>query len=142
MTEVQHELLKPFDYDYKGSTEVAQFILMQEFGAKHIQYTAPIRQAIMRAIREAQEAAKGAQPADGGEGEITGADLIGMLEGSSEDMAQLFLWFKELLVKSKLFRADDTVVMNNLLYDKLSGDDLYAMFGEYMRAFIAASLLK
>lgn len=142
MSEIQHEMIKPLEYDYKGDTETAQFIVMQEFGAKHIQYTAPIRQAVMRAIREAQEAAKGEQPADSDGGEVTGADLIGMLESSSEDMAKLFLWFKELCVKSKLFKIDDSVVVNGMLYDKLSADDLYAIFGEYMLAFIAASLLK
>lgn len=142
MSSFNFELTKSFEYSHKGEIETAQFIEVSEPAVKHIEFTAPIRQALMRAIAEAQSNSK----SDGGEssedGEIDGGTLIAILESSSVEFGKLLLQFKEVATKSKLFQVEGCEKLTAPLFDRLCVDDVYRMFGEFLRAFIAASLLK
>lgn len=139
---ITYELKKSIEYSYKGDIEVAQMIEISEPAAKHIEYTAPIRQALMRSIAEAQRGAPEAESSGDDSSDIDGASLIAILESSSEPFANLLLQFKQVATKSRLFKVDGSEMLTAPLYDKLSIDDVYSMFGEFVRAFIAASLLK
>ena len=141
MTTVTYELKKCFDYAHAGKLEAAQFIEISEPAAKHMEYTAPIRQALMRAIAEAQRNSSESESSDDG-GEIDGSTLIAILESSSEPFGKLLAQFKLTAIRSKLFKVDGSELLTGTLFDQLSTEDLYSLFGEFLRAFIAASLLK
>jgi len=74
--------------------------------------------------------------------DITAEQVIMLLMMSDIDTDKIFEAFKGILFTPKTALFDNTIEMNQLLYDKLSMGDIENALGEYINVFIVGSLKK
>jgi len=143
---MEYQLKGNLEYARKGDTAKAMFIQCNEFTAKHLSHTAPIKQMCLRAfndisegysdeqIKQAQESTK--------ETETTGSDLMQALYMSNEDVSKFFIYMKELLTSENIAFVDGEVKLTKPIFDNLSQEDVEGVCGEYVMTFILASVLR
>ena len=144
MTDVIHDLIKPFKYTPKNAGEEteAQFITLKEPSVKHLAACSTLKQAFMRVITE-EAAAGGGDAAAGKDPDVDeGAmedNIMNALYASGEDIAKLFLTAKELFREVALVDGEKKITVPML--DAMCIEDIEKMVGKYMANFILASVL-
>jgi len=149
MTEVIHELIKPFNYTPKNAGEEteASFITLKEPSVKQLTACSTLKQAFMRVI--ASEATNSGDTAAVDTDADTDADtdtgamednIMNALYASDEDIAKLFLTAKELFREVALVDGEKKVTVPML--DAMCIEDIEKMTGKYMANFILASVLE
>jgi len=146
METVEYHLKGNLEYANKGETVAARFISINEFTAKHLNYTAPIKQMCLRAFNDisegySDEEIKEAQESKS-ETETTGSDLMQALYMSNEDVSKFFVYMRELLTSPNIAYVDGEVKLTKPIFEELSQEDVEGVCGEYAMTFILASVLR
>ena len=140
MLEVTYELKNQFSYAYKGEMKKAQFITMAAPSFKQVDKIAPLKQALMAAIRDIQEIATGAADKSDARGEITGQEVMQLLYQGKGSVAAVMGHARQLFISGTAL-IDGETRFSLALLDEVSLDDVEGMLGEYLAAFIVPSLM-
>ena len=134
----------PYAHPTEGTVD-AKFVTIFPPSFRHINYIAPLKQKFTQALKSIQDQNTNVEIEDTDkdeDAEIDASTVIQILEASSIDMVEVIAIFKLLIQKSKLFKLDGETIITELLLDKIDIDDFYILLGEYIAAFIIASLQK
>lgn len=140
MSEVTYELKGKLDYAYKGEIKQAIFVTLLAPAFKQVDKVAPLKQALMAAIRDIQVASGDRKENSESSGEITGQDIMQMLYQGSGDMSKVMAHARQLFI-SGVALIDGETRFTLPLIDDMSLDDVEGMLGEYLAAFIVPSLM-
>lgn len=140
MSEVRYELKHQFGYAYKGEMQQAMFVTMTAPSFKQVDKVAPLKQALMAAIRDIQEVATGSTDKSDARGEITGQEVMQLLYQGKGSVATVMSHARQLFI-SGIALIDGETKFSLALLDEVSLDDVEGMLGEYMAAFIVPSLM-
>jgi hypothetical protein len=140
-TEIEVTFETPVPYTTGGELVEATSVVLIAPSAKHLQYTAILKQGFFQAINSVSESqSKQAEPEK--EAEMKGDDLLSMMYMAKDvDITKIHLAARELF-KSGVGKLDGVQDLNQPLIDKISADDFEKMVGEYLINFILASALK
>lgn len=141
MSEVMYELKDKLEYAYKGELKRAQFVTMTAPSFKQVDKVAPLKQALMLAIRDIQSVATGDESKQSsGNGSITGTEVIQILYQGNGAMATVMAHARQLFI-SGVALIDGETRFTLPLIDDMSIEDVEGMLGEYLAAFIVPSLM-
>ncbi len=143
MSEVIHELIKPFNYTPKNSGEEteASFITLKEPSVKNLSACSTLKQAFMRVIAaEAGSDADAAEPSADVDAGAMEDNIMNALYASGEDISKLFLTAKELFREVALVDGEKKITVPML--DSMGIEDIEKMLGKYMANFILVSVLE
>jgi len=145
MNELHYDLLNDFEYAFKGDMRNASFVTLAAPTVSNMAYVARLKQEFMRAIagQQANQPSQAAEatPSDD-EDMMTGSAIMAMLAMSDIDYASYLGTAKGVFMSPGLAMIDGEEPVKKGTMAKMSIDDLEAMTGEYLKAFILTSVLK
>ena len=113
--------------------------------SKHQKHYVVLKSAIIKSFmksEQSQDSDKKESSESESSSDITAEQVIMLLMMSDIDTDKIFEAFKGILFTPKTALFDNTIEMNQLLYDKLSMGDIENALGEYINVFIVGSLKK
>lgn len=149
-SEVRVVLSTPVDYATRsGTMEKATFVVLRAPTSDAFAPAAKIRQALTRAfttlarenqIARAKLLAAGgtvpeAEEAEGGDGKMTGEEMISALAASDSDLGEVLGLVKQLLVDHGVGLLDGEAKLTPTLFSRLSMADFQKIAGEYLATF-------
>lgn len=147
MSELTYTLKTKFQYAFKGDMRDADFVILNAPTVQSIGYVAKLKQGFMRAVasqkRDAGDSVGPIEDSSSGQDEITGPMIMSMLSMSDIDYAAYLQTAKAVFSDPGIAMLDgEEPLVKKGLMDKMSADDLEAMTGEYLQAFILTSALE
>lgn len=152
MEEIRYELKKSFEYAFKGEQREAGFITLAEPTVENIGFVSKLKQGFMRAISTMPESDRKKAIAEHGDApqkdkeqdmsfdDMPGDALLTMLAMTEIDYQAYMQTAVATFCSGKVALVDGEEPLKKGLLDKMTVNDLEAMTGEYLKAFILTSV--
>ena len=143
--EIIVRLENPVCLTVSGSENYYKELVIKAPTSKHQKYYVVLKSALIKAFMnsdKSQDSDKKESSDSDSSSDITAEQVVMLLMMSDIDTDKIFEAFKGILFTSKTALFDNTLEMNQLLYDKLSMGDIENALGEYINVFIVGSLKK
>ena len=143
--EIIVSLENPVCLTVSGSENYYRELVIKAPTSKHQKHYVVLKSAIIKSFmksEQSQDSDKKESSESESSSDITAEQVIMLLMMSDIDTDKIFEAFKGILFTPKTALFDNTIEMNQLLYDKLSMGDIENALGEYINVFIVGSLKK
>jgi hypothetical protein len=143
--EIIVSLENPVCLTVSGSDNYYRELVIKAPTSKHQKHYVVLKSAIIKSFmksEQSQDSDKKESSESESSSDITAEQVIMLLMMSDIDTDKIFEAFKGILFTPKTALFDNTIEMNQLLYDKLSMGDIENALGEYINVFIVGSLKK
>jgi len=143
--EIIVSLENPVCLTVSGSENYYRELVIKAPTSKHQKHYVVLKSAIIKSFmksEQSQDSDKKESSESESSSDITAEQVIMLLMMSDIDTDKVFEAFKGILFTPKTALFDNTIEMNQLLYDKLSMGDIENALGEYINVFIVGSLKK
>lgn len=141
-------LENPICLNVSGIENYYRELVIKAPTSKHQKYYVVLKSAFLKALNSNEQIAKSdnkeskENDTEAKDDSITAEQIVMLLMMADIDTEKLFEAFKGILFTAKTALFDNTLEMNQLLYDKLSMGDVEKALGEYINVFILGSLKK
>jgi hypothetical protein len=143
--EIIVSLENPVCLTVSGNENYYRELVIKAPTSKHQKHYVVLKSALIKAFmksEQSQDSDRKETSESDSTSEITAEQVIMLLMMSDVDTDKLFEAFKGILFTPKTALFDNTLEINQLLYDKLSMGDIENALGEYINVFIVGSLKK
>jgi len=142
ITDFTYKLINPVKFANNGKQDEIDYLVLSSPSANQLQHSRQLKQFIMRGIIEVSSKQSTDNNDDEKKGKINSEIVLLMIYGSSIDVNEYFNSFKRLL-KTGIAKINGTdIELIPDLYDKLCGDDIDNILGEYVENFLIPSIMK
>lgn len=150
--EIKYDLKKSFGYAHKGEQREAEFITLQAPNVDNVGFAAKLKQGFMKALAGQQRTREvnashdddsdQEDPKNPGENleDMSGEMLMALLSMSDIDYPAYLHTSVAVFSAKGIALVDGEEPIKKGMMDKMSVEDLEAMTGEYLKAFILTSV--